>query len=170
MRAYLEFKLNMPRGTTNCQLLDNRDAAEDPELCGNYTFWSQHPCPETATESNTKVFRCSGSFNGQCNIGVAIRRDSRIPDFPTECVDGSLQFTSRIDNCKEEWKCKVKGTTVCVDKGSRCDLVPLCDDGRDERDCKEEYLRKGLIQRGADFECQSQEYNSEAFANTEVDL
>ena len=64
----------------------------------------------------------------------------------------------------------MKGTTVCVDKGSRCDLVPICDDGRDEQDCKEEYLRKGLIQRGADFECQSQEYNSEAFANNSVTL
>ena len=72
-----------------------------------------------------------------------------------------------MDGCD---KCKVEGRTVCIQKRSRCDQVPLCDDGSDELDCKEEYLRKGLIQRGADFECKSQEYNPEVFPNTSITI
>ena len=169
VRVYLETKVNLPRNATICQLLDNRNAAEDPELCGNYQFWSKHPCPEIS--GKIPVFRCLGRFNGQCNFGVGGTAGKDIaPDFPSECEDGSLKFTSRMDRCEEENKCKVKGRTVCIRKASRCDLVPLCDDGRDEHNCKEEYVRKGLIQCGADFECKSREYNPEVFPNASITM
>ena len=66
--------------------------------------------------------------------------------------------------------CKFKGTQVCFEKEHRCDQIPNCDDGRDEQDCQEEYLRKGLSQPGADFECKSPKFNSETFPNASVKI
>ena len=136
----------MPQGTTTCQLLGNLNVAEDLELCGNYTFWSQHPCPPT-------TFRCMGSFNGEC------------VDKKEQCQDGSIRFPTE-KTCKEE--CKFKGTQVCLEKEHRCDQIPNCDDGRDENKCREEYLRKGLTHPDADFECESPKFNSENFPNASV--
>ena len=65
---------------------------------------------------------------------------------------------------------KVDGKMVCIHEESRCNLVPLCDDGRDEVDCKEKYLRKGLIQRGADFECTCPIYNTDNFPNASIKI
>ena len=130
-------------------------------LCGNYTFWSQHPCPPN-------TFRCMGSFNGEC---VRVESPGAFPRGEV-CEDGSIQFLSDVTipdlTCKEE--CKFKGTPVCLEKEHRCDQIPNCDDGRDEKDCQEEYLRKGLSQPGADFECESLKFNSETFPNTSVKI
>ena len=152
-RIQLEGMFRMPQGTTTCQLLGNLNVAEDPQLCGNYTFWSQHPCPPN-------TFRCMGSFNGEC-----VSREGG-------CEDGSIQSLSDVTRqdltCKEE--CKFKGEQVCLEKEHRCDQIPNCDDGRDEKDCQQEYLRKGLSQPGADFECESPKFNSGTFPNASVKI
>ena len=160
-REDLEMSFRMPKGTKTCQLLGNLSAAEDSELCGNYTFWSQQPCPP-------HMVRCLGSFNGQCNTKPNSNDDSGA-DWNTavniQCQDGSIQFVSKSP-CKE--KCKFKGAPVCLEKEHRCDQIPNCDDGRDENDCREEYLRKGLTHPDADFECESPKFNSETFPNASV--
>ena len=71
-------------------------------------------------------------------------------------------------SCVEEDKCKVKGEMVCIDRRVVCDTHPHCDDGRDELNCKESYLAKGLIKEGATFRCQSPHHNQESETNTVV--
>ena len=164
LRIFLETKWGMPQQETMCPLLNGTNVAEDPRLCGNFNFWSKHPCPGLFNQ--TKVFRCLGKFSGQCNLGIGDTNSL----LPNKCVDGTLQFTSSTEKCERKDMCKVDGKMVCIHEESRCNLVPLCDDGRDEVDCKEKYLRKGLIQRGADFECTCPIYNTDNFPNASIKI
>ena len=47
------------------------------------------------------------------------------------------------------------GFKICVEKRFQCDNYVQCEDARDEDNCKEEYLRKGIFTRNDQFLCPS---------------
>ena len=63
---------------------------------------------------------------------------------------------------------KVGGVATCFERTNRCDLYAQCDPtegfkvAEDERDCDEEYKKKGLVPKKANFPCQSLHHNEES--------
>ena len=118
-----------------------------PELCSNYTFWSQHPCPE-------EYPRCTGSRSGQCSRGKCDdKSDIYHPVNSSECAEDSE-------------KCLKDGVSVCLDLTLRCDMHPQCDEGEDEKDCSDAYVTKGMISQSATYSCQSPHHNDDSITPT----
>ena len=63
---------------------------------------------------------------------------------------------------------KVGGVGTCFHEINRCDLYAQCDPiegfkvAEDERDCDEEYKRKGLVPKKGTFRCQSLHHNEDS--------
>ena len=63
---------------------------------------------------------------------------------------------------------KVGGEETCFKKINRCDLYAQCDPvegsdvAEDELDCDEEYKKKGLVPKKANFLCQSLHHNEDS--------
>ena len=69
---------------------------------------------------------------------------------------------------------KVGGVETCFHKINRCDLYAQCDPckgsnvAEDEYDCNEQYKKKGLVPKKANFPCQSLHHNEETVANLSI--
>ena len=69
---------------------------------------------------------------------------------------------------------KVGGEETCFKKINRCDLYAQCDPRKgsdvaeDEYDCDEQYKKKGLVPKKANFPCQSLHHNEETVANLSI--
>ena len=104
-------------------------------------------CPKTA-------IRCIGK----------LMRDPR----PATCVDYNYDYAKENPVYYEGFDfardCGDEETDICVEESStsRCNLHPQCEDGEDEMDCEEEYIRKGIFRPTETFECNFPSYT---FAN-----
>ena len=129
--------------TSTCDELGGLPA-NIPELCTNFTFWSQHPCPED-------WYRCDGANSGQCGGGGNGRK----------CEDKSdIYHPGNSSACElDSVRCNKKGEMVCLDLSLKCDMHPQCDEGEDEKDCSDTYVTRGLISPSATYRCQSPHHN-----------
>ena len=50
---------------------------------------------------------------------------------------------------------KFAGKKICVEKKFQCDNYLQCEDGQDEKDCEEEYKKKGTFKRDHHFICRN---------------
>ena len=133
----------------NLGCYDNSDKSKLPALNGtcidkgwyqcNSTFnqtWCKHPSSGSLVLSNV---------SGSCQH----------LDWTEKYSDGSLRNKS--------WAIYItkQNQTVCLHPDNRCNMVPhpLCKDGEDEKQCKNEYVKKRKILEYADFECESPHHN-----------
>ena len=131
----------------SCQELGGR-LSYDKELCGQFDFWQNKPCREGES-------RCRGRNSGQCrSLG--------------KCEDGSHEIQAAKDGrCPEGWFQCGGDPSLCLGPGLVCDQHSQCPGGEDERDCIEEYRKKGYILEKATYRCQSIHHNQNT-ANTRV--
>ena len=95
------------------------------------------------------MHRCTGDTPGQCVWG-------------DKCLDGSSEIKEAEDgHCDgEEVMCtardgKFAGKKICVEKKFQCDNYVLCEDGKDEENCEEEYKKKRIFTRDQRVICRS---------------
>ena len=75
-----------------------------------------------------------------------------------------LDFVDRGIKVKWDIYISTPSQKICLHPDNRCNMVPhpLCSQGEDEWDCKEEYLKNELISEHATVKCESPHHNSQS--------
>ena len=134
-----------PRTCSELEGTTNTGKTIDPQLCSNQSFWEHKTCNSTVSR------RCTGDTPGQCGY------------VPKDCKDGSGEIKPSEDGdckAKDDLMCKARdgkwaGRNICLKKKFLCDKYVQCEDGKDEGNCEDEYLRKRTFLRDHHYVCRS---------------
>ena len=88
------------------------------------------------------------------------------------CKDRSDEIFPDGPNCpRDSVHCQRKGKNVCLAPILRCDLHPNCDNGEDEKNCKEVYKQKKLTLRQGTMTCFAPHYGpNNTITNATVEI
>ena len=114
---------------------------------------------EDKSDSNKLVAK-----DGKCPTGATRCTGNLIRPLPARCQQ-FIQYASDYPEDYEDFdfdsEC-IPGAEICIEKDStsKCDLHPQCVDGEDENEdeCKEEYIRKEIVQPTETFKCKFPNY------------
>merc|ERR1719458_558669 len=94
------------------------------------------------------------------------KSDNYVKDNTTNRMTAAV--TKETCKANDGFVCKVGGEETCFKKINRCDLYAQCDPregsdvAEDELDCDEQYKKKGLVPKKANFRCQSLHHNEDS--------